>query len=144
MRAGKVALDHYFKLSRHVSSIVLFLALLRLLVNLPHLPAQTHWARVLPNLFDEGQTFLFGAGLARILPARRNLAVLGPDRILLFMVDDYFVDGGVFLFVQAHAPRLQLFGQFAGLIIIAPRRGTPQTRVPARECQKLCDRAVGS
>src|SRR4051812_22147695 len=73
-----------------------------LVTRLFHLLAQTQRAHVSPDLFDVCEAFGLRARLARIVPPERILAVGGPNRILLFVIDDDLVDGCVFSLIQTH------------------------------------------
>src|SRR2546421_10396833 len=68
-----------------------------------HLLPQAQGAHVRPNFLDVGKALGLGAGLARVAPAEWVLAVGGPDRVLLLVVDDHLVDGRVFSLVLTHA-----------------------------------------
>ena len=81
----------------------------RLLNLVPVLPSQclflhplpkTERPHVRPDLFDVSQTFGLRPALPRVLPAERVLAIRRPDRVLLFVVDDHFVNRRVFSFVH--------------------------------------------
>jgi len=52
------------------------------------------------DLFNVSKALVFCCRFCRpIVPAKRVLSRSGwPDRILFFVVEHYFVDGGVFLF----------------------------------------------
>src|SRR5476651_1084647 len=52
-----------------------------------HLLPQAQWTHVGPGFFDVGQAFLFQAALAHGAPALGYGFVVGPDRVLLFVVD---------------------------------------------------------
>jgi hypothetical protein len=67
-----------------------------------HLLAQTEWPHVGPYVLDVSQAFLLSPGLAGILPAEGVLSLDWPDRVLLFVVDDYPVDPGIFLLIPIH------------------------------------------
>jgi hypothetical protein len=73
--------------------------LLRAIPLLLHFLPQAQRAHVDPHFLDVVQTLLLGAGLARILSTEGILAIGGPDGILRLVVDDDFVDRGVFLFI---------------------------------------------
>src|SRR5262245_7822105 len=53
-----------------------------------HFPPQTQRTHVRPDLFDVLEAFGLRAGLPRVPPAGRDLAVDRPDRVLLFIVHD--------------------------------------------------------
>jgi len=67
-----------------------------------HLFSQTQRPHIGPNFLDVGKTLGFRAGFACIVPAQRVLPVGGPDGVLLFMIQNDFVDGCVFVFVSVH------------------------------------------
>src|SRR5258708_16578550 len=86
-------------------SLVRPLAGLALALHLFHLLAQRQRPHVGPDFLDVGQALVLRAALADVVPAERVLAVRGPDRVLLFVVDDDLVDRVVFaLFPIAHDP----------------------------------------
>src|SRR5260370_42595661 len=72
------------------------LAALALALHLFHLLAQRQRPHVGPDFLDVGQALVLRAALADVVPAERVLAVRGPDRVLLFVVDDDLVDRVVF------------------------------------------------
>src|ERR1041384_1667705 len=55
--------------------------------------AQAERPHIGPHLLDVGQALLLPAHLAPAAPAERDLAVLGPDRVLLLVVDDHLIAG---------------------------------------------------
>lgn len=57
-----------------------------------HLFPQAEGSHVRPHFADVGQAFLFCAPLARFAPPQRVVSAVGPDGILLFVVDHDFVD----------------------------------------------------
>jgi len=67
-----------------------------------HLLAQAQWPHVSPYFLNESQAFGFRSTFPGSEPAERIISMVGPDRILLFMVDDNFVDGSVFLIMAIH------------------------------------------
>jgi len=73
---------------------------LRLLTGGFHFLPQAERAHVSPHLFDVRQAFGFGPALARVLPAERIFFIGRPDRVLLLMIRDDLIDGGVFFLVQ--------------------------------------------
>jgi hypothetical protein len=50
------------------------------------------------------QTLLLRSTLTGVVPAERILAVGGPDRVLLFVIDYYLVNGVVFPFIVHRVP----------------------------------------
>src|SRR5262245_52959080 len=71
-----------------------------------HFLAQAQRPHVRPHLLDVGEAFGLGARLARVAPARRVLAVRGPDRVLLLVVDHDLVHGLVVVFFARHVSSL--------------------------------------
>jgi len=65
---------------------------------LGHARSQTQRAHVSPHFLDVVQTFGLGPALSSIVPAERIRPVHRPDRILLFVVYNNFVNGIVSLF----------------------------------------------
>lgn len=65
---------------------------------------------VAPHLFDVGEAFLFGALETGLVPAEGVGAGGGPEGVLLGVVFDHLVDGGVFGGDLAHAGRLLFLG----------------------------------
>lgn len=61
-----------------------------------HLLPQAQRPHVCPHFLDVGQAFFLGAALTRIPPAESILAIGWPDRVLLLMIQDDFVDGLIF------------------------------------------------
>lgn len=67
-----------------------------------HLLPQTERPHVGPHLFDMRQTFCHGPAFACIGPAKRIFLVCRPDRVLLFMIQNDFVDSIVLRVVGVH------------------------------------------
>src|ERR1700680_286430 len=103
------------------------LAGLALALHLFHLLAQRQRSHVGPDFLDVGQALVLLAALADVVPAERILAMRGPYRVLLFVVDDHLVDRVVFaIFPVAHDP-ISLLGGASALISAAlPPTGTPR------------------
>src|SRR5215207_5592559 len=79
------------------------LSLRRLLPRrLFHALSQAERSHIRPDFLDVGEALGLRAGLAGVVPAERVLAVGGPDRILLLVVDHDLVDGVVFPLVLIH------------------------------------------
>src|SRR5262245_5450824 len=68
----------------------------RVFGHLLHLPPETEWSHISPYFFNVGQTLRFEAALSYILPPERYFLIIGPDGILLFVVDDDFVNSSIF------------------------------------------------
>src|ERR1700694_1663561 len=64
----------------------------RILSQLFHLFSQAERPHVGPYFFNVSKAFCFDAAFPRIFPPERIFLVLGPDGILLLMVDYNFVD----------------------------------------------------
>src|SRR5215213_2789472 len=73
-------------------------------MRLFHSLAQAQRSHVSPNFLDVFETRGFTATLAGITPPKRVITISGPDRVLIFVVDDGFIDSRVFCFrvVQTH------------------------------------------
>src|ERR1051325_4500519 len=69
-----------------------------------HLLPQTERPHIGPNFLDVCKALSFRSNLPGILPTRRILPVLRPNRILLLVIHDHFVDRFVFIFrmLQSH------------------------------------------
>jgi hypothetical protein len=74
-----------------------------------HLLAQAEGPHIGPYFLDVGQTFCFRPTLAHVSPAKRNLAIRKPDRVLFLVVDDDYVSSGVFLVIPVQTFLLALF-----------------------------------
>src|SRR5919199_439245 len=68
-----------------------------------HLLSEAERPQIGPYRLDVGQTFRFGPTLACIRPSERVAALGRPDRILLFVVYDDFVDRRIFAVVTLHS-----------------------------------------
>src|SRR5436853_1275264 len=64
--------------------------------KLLHFLSQAERPHVRPDLFNVGEAVGFRAGLAGVSPPKRILFVLGPYRVLLFVVDHDLVNRRVF------------------------------------------------
>ena len=73
-----------------------------LLIHLGHARSQAQRAHIGPYFLDVVETFGFGPALAGIVPAERIRPMHRPDRILLFVVYNNFVNGIVSLFRRCH------------------------------------------
>ena len=71
-----------------------------------HVLAQAERPHISPDFLDVVETLGFQAAFAGIEPAQRVFSLLGPDRILLFVIDDDFVDRSVFFFVPIYGVSL--------------------------------------
>src|SRR5215212_8361607 len=89
-----------------------------------HLLAETERPHVGPDFLDVSQTFFLRAALAGVVPAKRILPVGGPDRVLLLMVDDHFVDGVVFS-VVTHT--------YVSFVLNGVKKSSPNSLLTLRE-----------
>src|SRR6476469_6101004 len=90
----------------------------RVLSHLFHLLAQAEWPHVGPHFFDVSETLGFWSNLSGIAPTERVLFVLGPDGVLLLMIDHDFVDSFVLIFVvERHR-----FPPRDSIVILTPNR----------------------
>src|ERR1043166_7849181 len=67
-----------------------------------HFLAEAERSHVGPYLLDVSEALLFRTSLARVIPAKGVFAVGRPDRILLLVVQNDFIDSGIFSFICAH------------------------------------------
>src|SRR5690349_2726480 len=96
------------ELPPHFVSVKQRIPALSLLLLFLHLLSRTEWSHIRPDFFDVGEAFLFRARLAGIVPPEGVFAVGGPDRVLLFVVNDNFVNGFVLSFFAHTTPLRQL------------------------------------
>src|ERR1041385_7539345 len=75
---------------------------LRLLRGFVHSPAETERSHIGPHLLDISEAFLFRTRLAGVVPAEGIFTIGRPDRILLLVVHDNFVNSVIFSFICAH------------------------------------------
>src|SRR5262249_49562817 len=94
-----------------------------------------------PHFLNISQTLLLCAALPRIPPARTILASRRPNRIPLFVVHHHFVDGCIFVFVQAHISLLKLMPRRR---IISPPLSRFQIHLPDRQYSMLSGTAASS
>src|SRR5262249_43752785 len=71
-----------------------------------HPPAQAQRTHVGPDFLDVLQALRLEPALADVVPAERIVAMRRPDRILLLVIHDHFVDRVVFLLVVVHGSAL--------------------------------------
>lgn len=74
------------------------------LPSLLHLLSQAKRSHISPHFIYIGQTVRFQSRLTYIVPAQRYFPVSRPDRVLLFVVNHYFVNCRIFTFVLSHLP----------------------------------------
>src|SRR4051794_23179812 len=72
------------------------------LTRLLHFLAQAERTHVGPDFMDVGEALRLRTRFAGVVPAEWKLAAGRPDRVLLFMIHDHSVDGGVFPFIIGH------------------------------------------
>src|SRR5687767_7164907 len=65
--------------------------------------SEAQWARVGQDLLDVRHALRLLPFATRVGPAGRDLLVLGPDRVMLFVIDDDPVHGRVFFVVCRHS-----------------------------------------
>ena len=74
-----------------------------------HLLPQAERSHVCPHLLDVAETFRLGSTFAGIPPAKRVVLVCRPYGVLLFIIEDYFINGIVFfLFHICYSPDYDL------------------------------------
>jgi hypothetical protein len=80
----------------------------RILSHFLHLLPQTEGSHISPNFLDISETFGLGSDLPNIIPSERVVFVLGPDRVLFFVIDYNLVNGRIFpiRIVPTHARNL--------------------------------------